>query len=84
MFIAANRGKRSIVLDLKRSDRVAVVRELARRADVLVENFRPGAMARLGLDRATLARRQPAAGVCLDHRLRRRPGPMPTGASTTR
>ncbi|MCU0924113.1 MAG: CoA transferase, partial [Burkholderiaceae bacterium] len=55
MFIAANRGKRSIMLDLKRAEHLEVLRELARRADVLVENFRPGAMARLGLDHATLA-----------------------------
>jgi crotonobetainyl-CoA:carnitine CoA-transferase CaiB-like acyl-CoA transferase len=55
MFIAANRGKRSIVLDLKRADHLQVLRDLARRADVLVENFRPGAMARLGLDHGTLS-----------------------------
>jgi crotonobetainyl-CoA:carnitine CoA-transferase CaiB-like acyl-CoA transferase len=59
MFITANRGKRSIVLDLKRKDHVAVVLELARRADVLVENFRPGAMARLGLDADTLCAANP-------------------------
>ena len=54
MFITANRGKRSIVLDLKRAECRDAVRELARRADVLVENFRPGAMARLGLDEPAL------------------------------
>ena len=59
MFIAANRGKRSIVLDLKRAAHLEVVRDMARRADVLVENFRPGAMARLGLDHATLADANP-------------------------
>ena len=59
MFIAANRGKRSIVLDLKRAEHLQVLRDLARRADVLVENFRPGAMARLGLDHATLATANP-------------------------
>ncbi|MGL6113199.1 MAG: CaiB/BaiF CoA transferase family protein [Rubrivivax sp.] len=59
MFITANRGKRSIVLDLKRADHVAVLRELACRADVLVENFRPGAMARLGLDAAALCAANP-------------------------
>ena len=59
MFIAANRGKRSIVLDFKRSECLAVVRELARRADVLVENFRPGAMARLGLEHDTFAPANP-------------------------
>ena len=59
MFIAANRGKRSIVLDLKRKECLEVVLELARRADVLVENFRPGAMARLGLDYAKLSQANP-------------------------
>jgi crotonobetainyl-CoA:carnitine CoA-transferase CaiB-like acyl-CoA transferase len=59
MFIAANRGKRSIVLDLKRKDHLQVVHAMARRADVLVENFRPGAMVRLGLDYATLAAANP-------------------------
>jgi crotonobetainyl-CoA:carnitine CoA-transferase CaiB-like acyl-CoA transferase len=59
MFITANRGKRSIVLDLKRKDHLAVVLQLARRADVLVENFRPGAMARLGLDADTLRAANP-------------------------
>jgi crotonobetainyl-CoA:carnitine CoA-transferase CaiB-like acyl-CoA transferase len=59
MFITANRGKRSIVLDLKRASHLEVLRGLARRADVLVENFRPGAMLRLGLDHATLATDNP-------------------------
>ena len=59
MFIAANRGKRSIVLDLKRAEHLQVLHALASRADVLVENFRPGAMARLGLDHATLAAAHP-------------------------
>jgi crotonobetainyl-CoA:carnitine CoA-transferase CaiB-like acyl-CoA transferase len=59
MFIAANRGKRSIMLDFKRKECLAVVHDLARRADVLVENFRPGAMARLGLDYDTLSAANP-------------------------
>jgi crotonobetainyl-CoA:carnitine CoA-transferase CaiB-like acyl-CoA transferase len=59
MFITANRGKRSIVLDLKRADHLAVLQRLVQRADVLVENFRPGAMARLGLDAATLCAAHP-------------------------
>jgi crotonobetainyl-CoA:carnitine CoA-transferase CaiB-like acyl-CoA transferase len=59
MFIAANRGKRSIVLDLKRAEHLDVMHQLARRADVLVENFRPGAMARLGLDHAVLSLANP-------------------------
>src|SRR5262245_57795556 len=44
-----NRGKRSIVLDLKRVDDHAVARRLVASADVLIENFRPGVMERLGL-----------------------------------
>ena len=54
-FNAVNRGKRGIVLDLKSPlGREACLR-LARRADVIIENFRPGVMRRLGLDYATLA-----------------------------
>jgi crotonobetainyl-CoA:carnitine CoA-transferase CaiB-like acyl-CoA transferase len=49
MFVACNRGKRSLALDLKRPEAQGVVRRLAAVSDVLVQNFRPGAMARLGL-----------------------------------
>ena len=48
-FMAINRGKRSITLDITKPDGQRIVRELATRADVLVENFRPGVMDRLGL-----------------------------------
>lgn len=47
-FIAQNRGKESIALDLKNSDDQAILHRLLKRADVLIENFRPGTMARLG------------------------------------
>lgn len=54
-FLSVNRGKRSVVLDLGvEADRAEAVR-LASTADVLVENFRPGVMARFGLDRQSLA-----------------------------
>lgn len=53
-FLSANRNKESIVLDLKHPDDVEVLRELIRRADVLLENFRPGVMARLGFDARAL------------------------------
>ena len=43
-FVAQNRGKESIALDLKVADDVAILHRLLRKADVLVENFRPGAM----------------------------------------
>jgi crotonobetainyl-CoA:carnitine CoA-transferase CaiB-like acyl-CoA transferase len=49
MFVSANRGKRSIALDLKRPAAVDALRRLIAGADVLVQNFRPGTMERLGL-----------------------------------
>jgi len=48
-FIGLNANKRSIAVDLKSADGVAVVKDLAREADVLVENFKTGDMARFGL-----------------------------------
>ena len=45
-FVAMNRGKRSIVLDLKKKAGQDVLRDLIARTDVLMENFRPGVMAR--------------------------------------
>jgi len=58
-FNAVNRGKLGIVLDLHQPAARDVFRRLARTADVLVENYRPGVMARLGLDYATLAQENP-------------------------
>jgi crotonobetainyl-CoA:carnitine CoA-transferase CaiB-like acyl-CoA transferase len=52
MSITANRGKRSLALDLKSGDGRAVARRLIARADVVVDNNRPGVMARLSLDYA--------------------------------
>lgn len=60
MFIAANRGKRTIALDLKAPAAQALLHRLIARADVLVDNFRPGVMERLGLSDAVLAERYPA------------------------
>ncbi|WP_294612060.1 CaiB/BaiF CoA transferase family protein [uncultured Roseovarius sp.] len=49
LFQAINRGKRSITLDLKSPDAIAVVKGLLADCDVLIENFRPGVMDKLGL-----------------------------------
>jgi crotonobetainyl-CoA:carnitine CoA-transferase CaiB-like acyl-CoA transferase len=56
-FLAQNAGKRSITVDLKNDSGKAVLRRLAATADVLVENFRPGVMDRLGLGFNDLIRR---------------------------
>ena len=53
-FLGINRGKRSLAVDLKHPDGVAVARRLARDADVFVESYRPGVSTRLGLDDPTL------------------------------
>ncbi len=58
-YLAVNRNKRSIALDLKDPGDQATAQELARRADVLVENFRPGGLARFGLDYETVAAGNP-------------------------
>jgi crotonobetainyl-CoA:carnitine CoA-transferase CaiB-like acyl-CoA transferase len=58
-FVQFNRNKRSVVLDLKQAEAQAAVRRLAERADVLVENFRPAVMERLGLGWERLARENP-------------------------
>jgi crotonobetainyl-CoA:carnitine CoA-transferase CaiB-like acyl-CoA transferase len=50
MFVSSNRGKRSIALDLKQPAALEAMRKLIAGADVLVQNFRPGTMERLGLD----------------------------------
>jgi crotonobetainyl-CoA:carnitine CoA-transferase CaiB-like acyl-CoA transferase len=53
-FLSANRGKRSVTLDLKSPEGAEALRRLCLDADVLVENYRPGLLARLGLDPADL------------------------------
>jgi crotonobetainyl-CoA:carnitine CoA-transferase CaiB-like acyl-CoA transferase len=59
-FLSVNRNKRSVVLDLKRPEARRTAEELAMACDVVVENFKPGTMARLGLDAATLQGMKPA------------------------
>jgi crotonobetainyl-CoA:carnitine CoA-transferase CaiB-like acyl-CoA transferase len=58
-FLNLHRNKRSLALDLKRSEGVAVLHRLVERADVLVENLRPAVKARLGFDWPTLSRLNP-------------------------
>jgi len=58
-FVQQNVGKRNLSIDLTTDDGAAVLLELAEHADVLVENYRPGVMARLGLDADTMRARHP-------------------------
>jgi len=58
-FLSCNRNKESLRLDLKSADGQETLRELLRRADVLIENFRPGTLDRLGFDPATLEELNP-------------------------
>jgi CoA:oxalate CoA-transferase len=63
-FHAINRGKRSVVADLKTAEGADLVRALADRADVLVENYRPGVLARLGITYEDVAARNPGIVWC--------------------
>lgn len=63
-FLAQNAGKKSITLNLKTADGVALLKRLVRTADVLVENFRPGVMTRLGVDYAALQAENPTLVYC--------------------
>jgi len=58
-YLGINRGKRSIALDLRDESDAGIACELARRADILVENFRPGGLAKYGLDFETVRRDNP-------------------------
>ena len=59
-FVAANRGKRSVCLNLKEATGVEVVKKLVTGADVFVQNFRPGAIERMGLSYEVLQSINPA------------------------
>ena len=59
-FLAINRNKRSVTLDLKNSGDLAMAKTLARRADVFVQNFKPGGLAKFGLDYDSVRAANPA------------------------
>ena len=83
-FLAVNRGKRSVALDLARPEAQEALRRLARRADVVVENFRAGhgraARRRLRAARA----REPEARLLLDHAASATTGRATTSSSRPR
>jgi crotonobetainyl-CoA:carnitine CoA-transferase CaiB-like acyl-CoA transferase len=63
-FLSVNRGKKSIVVDLKSAAGVALAKDLAAKCDILVENYRPGVMDRLGLGYEALAAINPRLIYC--------------------
>ena len=63
-FMSINRNKRSVALDLKTPEGVAAARRLVKTAAVVVENWRPGTAARLGLDAQTLRADNPGLIIC--------------------
>ncbi len=63
-YLAVNRGKKSIVIDLKSADGVALAKDLAVRCDIVVENYRPGVMDKLGIGYEVLAAINPQLIYC--------------------
>jgi crotonobetainyl-CoA:carnitine CoA-transferase CaiB-like acyl-CoA transferase len=63
-FLAANRGKRSVTIDVTKPEGRNLVIELAERSDIFIENFKVGTLTRLGLDYAALSRRNPRLVYC--------------------
>jgi CoA:oxalate CoA-transferase len=63
-FLALNRGKKSIAVDLKSTDAQRLVCDLVEAHDIVVENFRPGVLARLGISAEVLRRKKPSLIWC--------------------
>jgi crotonobetainyl-CoA:carnitine CoA-transferase CaiB-like acyl-CoA transferase len=63
-YLSVNRGKRSCALDLSTDDGRRLALELCARADVVIENFKTGTAERMGLDRASVAERNPRVVYC--------------------
>ena len=63
-FLSANRNKKSVAIDFAKPEGAALIKRLARRAHVVVENFKTGALAKYGLDYESLAAENPALIYC--------------------
>src|SRR5215475_365666 len=66
-FRSFNRNKKSVVIDINTAEGREAAQELIGECDVLLENFRPGLMAKLGLDYATLSKTYPKL-ICVSHK----------------
>lgn len=63
-FLSANRGKRSIAVDIRSYQGQGIIRKLAKKADIVIENYKVGGLAKYGLDYETLAEINPALIYC--------------------
>lgn len=63
-FSSINRNKRSVVIDFKKEEELKILKELCEKADVIIENFRPGVLAKFGLDYPSLNERNPLLVYC--------------------
>ncbi|KNG92787.1 CaiB/BaiF CoA transferase family protein [Pseudaestuariivita atlantica] len=63
-YMCANRNKKSVTVDLASAEGQETIRKLAARADVVIENFKPGGLAKYGLDHATLCAAHPGLVYC--------------------
>ena len=63
-YIQQNRGKKSLFIDVKTPKGLAIIKDLVKEVDVLIENFAPGAIARMGLDYATVSAINPRLVMC--------------------
>ena len=68
--MSSNRNKKSVALDIATPEGQAEIRRLASHADILIENFKPGGLAKYGLDYATLSNEFPEPRLLFDLRLR--------------
>jgi crotonobetainyl-CoA:carnitine CoA-transferase CaiB-like acyl-CoA transferase len=62
--LTSNRNKLGLCVDLKKPEGITIVRRIARKVDIVIENFRPGVAKRLGIDHASLSSLQPALITC--------------------
>ena len=69
-FISLNRNKRSLTLDLKTDKGKEILRDLIRQSDVLIENFRPGTLGKMGFDYDSVKKTQSAHDLLQHHRIR--------------
>ncbi len=82
-FHACNRGKRSIIADFRKADDLVMVKALAGKADVVIENFKAGGLTKFGLDAASMRAANPRLGLLLDHRFLGRPAPTLSARAMT-